>query len=339
MPISVNYPYTFANGTTIDAGQVNANFAAINTLGFANAAQSGANSDITSISGLTTPLSVAQGGTASTTGAGLAVPTGTVMAFAGAAAPSGWIGCGGQAISRTTFAALFAVIGTSWGAGDGNTTFNVPDFRGRTLAGYDAGNATGRLTGAYAGGANAGTPYSAGGEQAHTLTQTELVSHNHNVGDPGHNHTSPAHGHALTDPGHAHTPSSLYDPGHTHQVNDPTHGHADAGHSHNSYGSNQPPGVGGILQNSTGASTDAQHSSEVGYAGIQNSGTGIYLNAAATGVQNNSNTGVSQSGLVVNTTAVGVNTAGTGVVVLPTGGSAAHNTVQPTAIVVWIIKD
>lgn len=54
------------------------------------------------------------------------VPTGTVLHFAGSAAPTGFLLCDGSAISRTTYAALFTAIGTTWGAGDGSTTFNLP---------------------------------------------------------------------------------------------------------------------------------------------------------------------------------------------------------------------
>jgi microcystin-dependent protein len=56
-------------------------------------------------------------------------PLGTINAFGGSTAPEGWLLCQGQAISRTDYSALFAVIGTAFGAGDGSTTFNVPDFR------------------------------------------------------------------------------------------------------------------------------------------------------------------------------------------------------------------
>ena len=55
------------------------------------------------------------------------------------AVPYGWLKCDGAAISRTAYAALFAAIGTTWGAGDGATTFNVPDFRGYFLRGFDNG--------------------------------------------------------------------------------------------------------------------------------------------------------------------------------------------------------
>lgn len=61
--------------------------------------------------------------------------TGTVWPFATATAPSGYLACDGSAVSRTTYSRLFAVIGTTWGTGDGSTTFNVPDFRGAFMRG------------------------------------------------------------------------------------------------------------------------------------------------------------------------------------------------------------
>ena len=64
-------------------------------------------------------------------------PTGCVFAFAGSSAPMGWLLCYGQAVSRTTYASLFSVIGTTYGVGDGSTTFNLPDLRGRSVAGKD----------------------------------------------------------------------------------------------------------------------------------------------------------------------------------------------------------
>lgn len=68
------------------------------------------------------------------------VPTGVVAPYAGAAAPAGWVLCNGAAVARTgTFAALFAVIGTTYGAGDGSTTFNVPDMRSRFPVGTGQG--------------------------------------------------------------------------------------------------------------------------------------------------------------------------------------------------------
>lgn len=70
------------------------------------------------------------------------VPAGSIIAWSGSSAPSGWLICDGSAISRTTYAALFAVAGTSYGSGDGSTTFNVPDLQDRLPLGKGTNNST-----------------------------------------------------------------------------------------------------------------------------------------------------------------------------------------------------
>lgn len=186
MSIISSLPYTLTNGQTADATQVMANFNTIISNVNTNAAENGANSSITSLSGLTTPLPESEGGTGSATGATL-VPTGAVIPFAGAAAPGGWLLCSGQAVNRTTYAALFALIGITYGAGDGASTFNVPDLRGRTVAGIGnmGGSESNRLSTVIASALGA-----AGGDQ-------NLQSHSHGVTDPGHVH-------GITDPSHFH---------------------------------------------------------------------------------------------------------------------------------------
>ncbi len=69
-----------------------------------------------------------------------AMPIGGLLDFAGGTPPSGWLACDGRAISRVTYSNLFAVLGTAFGAGDGATTFLLPDFRGRS--GVGAGTVT-----------------------------------------------------------------------------------------------------------------------------------------------------------------------------------------------------
>ncbi|MDE2040723.1 MAG: tail fiber protein [Elusimicrobia bacterium] len=68
-----------------------------------------------------------------------AAPTGAVVLFAMSSAPSGFLACNGAAVSRSTYAALFAAIGTTFGSGDGSTTFNLPDLRGEFVRGWDNG--------------------------------------------------------------------------------------------------------------------------------------------------------------------------------------------------------
>lgn len=107
-----------------------------------------------------------------------APPTGTVNAFAGSTAPSGYLFCDGTAVSRSTFALLFAVIGTTYGIGDGSSTFNVPDLRGRTIIGTGTGS-----------GLTTRTLAARAGAESHTLTTSEMPVHNHGISDPGHSHS------------------------------------------------------------------------------------------------------------------------------------------------------
>lgn len=120
---------------------------------------------------------------AAASGASVASPTGAIFAYGGATAPTGWLICDGSPVSRTTYSLLFAVIGTLYGAGDGSTTFNLPDLRGRVAAGWAA---------------------SGGHPDVSTLGLTDGTStlasrrprHKHSVANPAI---------SVTDPGHIHT--------------------------------------------------------------------------------------------------------------------------------------
>lgn len=100
----------------------------------------------------------------------MVVPTGAVLLWATGTAPTGWLICDGAAVSRTTYAALYAVIGTTYGVGDGSTTFNLPNLKGRVPAGLDA----------------AQTEFNAiaktGGAKTHTLTAAQMPAHSHTSG-------------------------------------------------------------------------------------------------------------------------------------------------------------
>ena len=126
-------------------------------------------------------------------------PLGSVLMYAPGSPPSGWLACDGAAISRSTYAALFALLGTTYGAGDGSTTFNVPYLRGRAPIGSGAGS-----------GLTARNRGDKSGEETHQLSGAELAVHTH---------TQTAHGHTvdITDPGHNH---SITDAGHVHPQKD-----------------------------------------------------------------------------------------------------------------------
>lgn len=115
-------------------------------------------------------------------GAALAasVPVGTILDYAGTSAPTGFLLCYGQNVSRTTYAALFAAIGTTFGTGDGVTTFGIPDLRGRVAAGKDdmGGASANRLTD-QSGGLDGDVLGDTGGAETHQLTTSELAAHTH----------------------------------------------------------------------------------------------------------------------------------------------------------------
>lgn len=111
---------------------------------------------------------------------------GSIVMFAGSTAPAGWLICDGTAVSRSEYSAIFATIGTSFGEGDGSTTFNLPDLSGRVMIGSS----------------NDHPVASIGGEENHNLATSELPSHSHSVGQHGHSSgitiTTPALSHSIT---------------------------------------------------------------------------------------------------------------------------------------------
>lgn len=118
-------------------------------------------------------------------GASGAVPVGTIIDYGSATPPTGFLECDGTAVSRTTYADLFAVIGTTFGAGDGSTTFDLPDLRGRITIGRGTGTGGGASgTGAPTGG-DALTARTIGGwlgAETHTLVTGEIPAHTHTYG-------------------------------------------------------------------------------------------------------------------------------------------------------------
>jgi microcystin-dependent protein len=114
------------------------------------------------------------------------IPAGIVVAYAGSTAPSGYLLCNGEAVSRSQYPTLYTVIGTMHGKGDGSTTFNLPDYRGRFLRGVDgtAGrdpDSSKRAGPTASNGGNAGN-------NVGSIQDSQLGAHSHGVDDPGHTH-------------------------------------------------------------------------------------------------------------------------------------------------------
>lgn len=225
------------------------------------------------------------------------------------AARAGCLLCDGRAVSRTTYAALYAALGGSsspWGLGDGTTTFNLPDMRGCVPMG--AGTHPGlsvRSMGQFV------------GEEKHTLSVGEL----------------PAHAHAVTDPGHVH---GVNDSGHGHLINDPGHGHT-GGTTANSAISvagrdAAVTPVGNIFTASSSAFSSPFSEVPASNAGFWEGNNlshahFVTVNAGFTGIN-----------VVPQTTGIGIASHTTGVSIQNTGSGTPHNNVQPSVVGNFWIK-
>lgn len=194
----------------------------------------------------------------------LAVPPGTIVAFAGNTAPNTWFEADGSAKSRATYSNLFNAIGTTFGAAN-TSTFNIPDLRGEFVRGWDHGRGidTGRTLGSFQDQSviahtHTGTTASAG-SHIHTATEDSQGAHVHTASAD----VQGAHGHGVNDSGHAH---GIYDPGHTHNIT-----------AHYSGGTG-----GNIVGNGVGA-TAGSEPTDTSYTGIQTYAAGTGISIAANG--------------------------------------------------------
>lgn len=122
-----------------------------------------------------------------------AAMTGMVSAFAGVAAPTGWLLCDGTAVSRSTYSALFAVTGTTYGVGDGSTTFNVPNLKGRTVIGVGVGTEITGVAGVLQGAKEVTLTSAQSGVPAHAHSVTNFPTVD-NAGSHSHGATTGAIG-------------------------------------------------------------------------------------------------------------------------------------------------
>ena len=149
------------------------------------------------------------------------IPTATIVPWSSASVPSGFLECDGSAVSRTTYATLFGIVGTTYGVGDGSTTFNVPDLADNVPVGKSPGKSL-----ASTGGANtvAATGNVGGSTANATLSTAQLASHSHSVPP---NNWGPGHPNSSFGGGYSPTGSSRPSTKNTNNTG------SGSGHSHN----------------------------------------------------------------------------------------------------------
>ena len=249
------------------------------------------------------------------------VPTGSINAWSTNTAPTGWQLCDGSLVSRTTYAALFAVIGETYGAGDGSTTFALPDLKGRAIVGRDAAQTEFDVLG------------ETGGAKTHTLTSAQMPAHVHAIthdhGSHSHtiNHDHGSHSHSINhDHGasgsHSHT--GLVDAGGTHShstiadtIASGTHGHQRINFF--AAGVNGATGTANPLTQDAGSH---QHTFTTAPATVDiDNFTGTSGTAGVSHTGSSSTAGISHTG----------NSSST-------GSGDAHNNLQPYMVLNYIIK-
>lgn len=174
----------------------------------------------------------------------LGLPVGAIIPYAGTSVPTGWLVCDGSAVSRATYATLYSAIGTTYGSGDGATTFNLPDLRGRFPLGK-ADSGTGSTLGA-TGGALDHTHTG----PSHTHAITAAVNHTHTISADGTGATgAPSAATTVASGAGASVASS------THTHTGPSHSHGGATGSNGAHDHGGATGSGGA--GSTGGSNPA----------------------------------------------------------------------------------
>jgi microcystin-dependent protein len=117
------------------------------------------------------------------------LPPGVIWEYGGLTAPTGWLLCDGSAVSRSVYLALYNILGITYGAGDGTTTFNLPDRRGKFGVGADGTYTRGTSSGSTTT-SSAGSHNHTGLTSSTTLTTAQIPAHSHTITDPGHVHSA-----------------------------------------------------------------------------------------------------------------------------------------------------
>ena len=336
--------YTFANGTNADGTQVNSNFMSV--LNFLNTetVQRDASIAFTAIPSLPATDPTTDNHVVRKAYVDNYTPAGVITQYGGTAAPTGWVLCQGQALSRTNplYTRLWNAISTNYGVGDGSSTFNVPNLQGRIPVGKDAT-------------VDFDTLGETGGAKTHTLVQSEMPAHTHT--QDAHNHTQNAHTHVQD--AHTHTQDAHNHSQNSHNHTQDAHNHSQQAHQHSvslttasagthSHGAflsvtNTTRTSGGASTPNFGSNTSTDsagaHTHTVsGYVDLNTplNNANTATNQATTAT-NNAATATNQANTALNQNATAVNLAATATN-QSTGGGGAHNNLQPYIVVNYIIK-
>jgi microcystin-dependent protein len=193
------------------------------------------------------------------------IPSGVINMWATTTAPTSWLLCDGTAVSRTTYASLFAVISTTYGVGDGSTTFNLPNLKGKVPVGRDSGDVSFDSMG------------ETGGAKTHTLTSAEMPVHTHT--QDSHNHTQNSHNHTQD-----------------------SHNHTQNAHSHTVDGALVPRGTGSVFREltdggsgSSNVTSRSQTATNIATTATNQATTAV--NVAATATNQNAGSGGAHNNL------------------------------------------
>ncbi|MEK0177722.1 phage tail protein [Microcoleus anatoxicus] len=264
--------------------------------------------------------------------------TGEIIGFGGSSAPIGWLLCDGGEVLIAAYPKLWEVLGTTWGAltngsnSAGVSHFRLPDLRGRTLVGAGLGSGlTNREIGQRF------------GSESHVLSTSELPSHNHTQN--AHNHVQDAHNHAQNAHNHVQDAHNHAQNAHNH-VQD-AHNHAQNPHSHTYNWFAAPNAVNGLSTAVGSLSSQANIATSVAATATNQVATATNQVATATNnvatatnqvatAANQSATATNQSATATNQSATATNQSATATN-QPTGGNSAHNNVQPSAVIKYLI--
>ena len=261
--------------------------------------------DVTFSQTISTGASLVFDGTSWTNGS--AGKPGLIKVWSTSSAPEGWLIADGREVSRTTYAELFAAIGTTYGAGNGSTTFNLPDMRGKVAVGRDSAdtdfNALGKT----------------GGAKTHTLTVAEMPSHTHT--QQPHSHTG-----STNEAGaHTHTGTTSTDGAHTHtgtvtSGNVGNH-HHDASHL-------------ALTANRKAVNNRAGLRSDIYWPWTSFNGAHTHSGTSSASGSHTHSVSINEAGAHTHTVTINDTTA----VNNSTGGSQPHNNLQPYIVFNHVIK-